>query len=278
MGHYLNTNFDLNSDALVELFDELPIWAAPFGLKLLDAIVYQKNISVLDIGFGAGFPLTEMAMRLGESCKIYGIDPWDAAIRRTEKKIQFYGIKNIEIIKGFAENIPLPDNSISLITSNNGLNNVVDIEKTLSECSRISKQGGQFIHTYNLENSMLEFYEILEQVLGRNHMFSEIMKMKDHIYKKRKPLKEFVELLELNQFKVISVETDQFNYKFADGTALLNHYFIRLAFLDGWKSFIPVEQQTAVFHEVEEHLNQKALKDGCLNLSIPFVLINAEKI
>ena len=112
MSNYLKTDFDFDSDLLLELFDELPIWAAPFGLKLLDSIKYKKNISALDIGFGAGFPLTEIAMRLGETCKIYGIDPWNAAIRRTEKKIEFYGIKNIEIINGVAENIPLPDLSL----------------------------------------------------------------------------------------------------------------------------------------------------------------------
>jgi len=139
MSNYLRTDFDFDSDLLLELFDELPIWAAPFGLKLLNSIKYRKNISALDIGFGAGFPLTEIAMRFGETCKIYGIDPWEAAIRRTKKKIQFYEIKNVEIINGVAENIPLPDKSVELITSNNGLNNVENIEKALSECSRITK-------------------------------------------------------------------------------------------------------------------------------------------
>ena len=36
MSNYLKTDFDFNSDLLLELFDELPIWASPFGLKLLD--------------------------------------------------------------------------------------------------------------------------------------------------------------------------------------------------------------------------------------------------
>jgi hypothetical protein len=37
---------------------------------ILDSVKYRKNISVLDIGFGAGFPLTEIAMRLGRTCKV----------------------------------------------------------------------------------------------------------------------------------------------------------------------------------------------------------------
>jgi len=277
MSNYLKTDFDFDSDLLLELFDELPIWAAPFGLKLLDSIKYRKNISALDIGFGAGFPLTEIAMRLGETCKIYGIDPWDAAIRRTEKKIEFYGIKNIEIINGVAENIPLPDNSVELITSNNGLNNVESIEKALSECSRITKTGGQLIHTYNLDTTMFEFYNLFKVVLTENKMDRELKKLDDQVYKKRKPLNEFIKLLELNNFRVTNILNDQFNYKYADGTTMLNHYFIRLAFLDGWKSIIPEEKQTEIFNRIENLLNQKAEKDGYVNLSVPFVLLDCVK-
>jgi ubiquinone/menaquinone biosynthesis C-methylase UbiE len=277
MSNYLKTDFDFDSDLLLELFDELPIWAAPFGLKLLDSIKYRKNISALDIGFGAGFPLTEIAMRLGETCKIYGIDPWDAAIRRTEKKIEFYGIKNIEIINGVAENIPLPDNSVELITSNNGLNNVESIEKALSECSRITKTGGQLIHTYNLDTTMFEFYDLLKVVLIENKMDRELKKLDDQVYKKRKPLNEFIKLLELNNFRVTNILNDQFDYKYADGTTMLNHYFIRLAFLDGWKSIIPEEKQTEIFNRIENLLNQKAEKDGYVNLSVPFVLLDCVK-
>lgn len=277
MNNYLKTDFDFDSDLLLELFDELPIWASPFGLKLLDNIKYRKNIAVLDIGFGAGFPLTEIAMRLGETCKIYGIDPWDAAIRRTKKKIEFYGIKNIEIINGIAENIPLLDNSVELITSNNGLNNVESIEKSLSECSRITKTGGQLIHTYNLDTTMYEFYDLLKEILTTEKMDRELKELDNHVYKKRKPLNEFVKLLELNNFKVTNILNDQFDYKFADGTAMLNHYFIRLAFLDGWKSIIPQEKQIEIFNCIESLLNKKAEKDGYVSLSVPFVLLDCVK-
>ncbi len=92
MTQYLKTDWDYNSDRLIEVFDELPLWAAPFGLKLLEGIRYKKGIQALDIGFGAGFPLTEIAMRLGKDSKIYGIDPWEAAVGRAEKKIDYYGV------------------------------------------------------------------------------------------------------------------------------------------------------------------------------------------
>src|SRR5690554_8233292 len=85
MTKYLKTDWDYNAERLVEVYDELPLWAAPFGLKLLEGIKYKKGIKAVDIGFGAGFPLTEIAMRLGKDSIIYGIDPWEAGVDRAER-------------------------------------------------------------------------------------------------------------------------------------------------------------------------------------------------
>jgi arsenite methyltransferase len=182
---YLNKEYNLNNNSLVSVVDELPLWSAPFGLKLLETIQYKKNIKVLDIGFGLGFPLLEIAMRLGNTCKVYGIDPWKAAIERTKLKIKYYGISNVELIEGVAEDIPLQDGSIDLLVSNNGINNVQDLSKTLSECNRVAKKGAQFVITVNLPNSMIEFYCIFEKVLGQNGLAYLIPNVKSHILKKR---------------------------------------------------------------------------------------------
>jgi arsenite methyltransferase len=274
MKNYLHSKFDLNSDELMEVFDELPFWAAPFGIKLIDKVALRKGIRALDIGFGAGFPLTKLAMRLGNSCKVYGIDPWAAAIKRARKKIAFYGIENIEILEGVAEEIPFATDSIDLIVSNNGINNVADLGKVLSECSRVMKQGGQFVLTMNLNNTMLEFYNILEEFLQKSNMQAEIETMNQQIYKKRKPLCEFLDLLENHGFAINEIDHDQFDYKFVDGTALLNHHFINMAFLNGWKSIVPVEKQEFIFTEIEKRMNEKARIDGFFKLSVPFVVIN----
>lgn len=278
MNDHLITAFDFNSDELIELFDELPFWAAPFGLKLLENVRMRKNSTVLDIGFGAGFPLTELAMRFGKSSKVYGIDPWEAAIKRAEKKIAFYGIDNVEIIRGVAENIPLGDRSVDLITSNNGLNNVSDLNKTLSECSRIMKSGGQFIQTMNLSETMIEFYDIMEEVLKEWGMQTEIDAMWNHIYRMRKPLEELVSLVEQNGFSVKKVIKDQFNYTFADGSTVLQYYFIRLAFLDSWKNIVSEDKQAEIFEIIENKMNKIAEDQGFFKLSIPFAVIDSEKI
>jgi ubiquinone/menaquinone biosynthesis C-methylase UbiE len=275
MKKYLSDRYDL--DKLVDVLDEVELWSAPFGLKLLDYIDYKPNISAIDIGFGTGFPLTELGMRLGESSIVYGIDPWKKAIERVNKKIDYYGIKNIRIIEGIAESIPLDNDSIDLITSNNGINNVQDIDKVLSECSRIIRKGGQFIQTMNLDKSMFEFYGQLESVLSALHMDKEIDLMRLHIAQKRPPLDYIISMIQKHGFMVKDLEHDQFNYRFTNGTAMLNHYFIRLAFMDSWMKLLPNDKVEQVFDMIEFRLNEQSQKLGCIKLSIPYIMINSIK-
>lgn len=275
MKKYLSNDFDLIE--FVNVYDECSIWSAPFGLKLLDYIDYKQNISALDIGFGTGFPLTEIALRLGESSTVYGIDPWADAIVRARKKIEYYRITNIKIFEGVAESIPLKNNSVDLIVSNNGINNVSDINQVISECSRIIKSGGQFVQTMNLDKSMFEFYGQLEKVLSDLSMSKEIELMRQHIYEKRRPLDEMISMIQNHGFIIKNLEHDQFNYKFSNGTAMLNHYFIRLAFMDSWIKILPENKLEQIFDTVEMRLNDQAKMLGGIKLSIPFVLINAIK-
>lgn len=275
MKPYLSINFDLNE--LINVFDELPLWSAPFGLKLLENINYKKNITVLDIGFGAGFPLTEIAMRFGNGSVVYGIDPWKEAAVRAKQKIEYYGINNVKLIEGVAESIPLENDSIDLITSNNGINNVSDIDKVLSECSRIIKSGGQFVQTMNLDKSMIEFYNQLENLLSEMKLYKEIELMYKHIKQKRPPLHDFIALMQKHNFIINDVVEDEFCYKFTNATAMFNHYFIRLAFMESWIKLLPPDKVEQIFDTIENRMNNLAKEQGGIKLTIPFVLINAIK-
>jgi arsenite methyltransferase len=275
MKEYLHESIDFRK--IADYLDELPLWSAPFGLKLLEKIWYRKGITALDIGFGNGFPLLEIALRLGESSRVYGIDPWKEAIIRVKKKADVYGLHHISLIEGEAESIPLERGSIDLITSNNGINNVADISMVFAECSRVIKPGGQFVQSMNLDMSMFEFYNQLEQALAERNLFDEIETMHRHIYEKRKPLDEIITLLEKNGFAICDLQHDQFNYYFADASALFRHYFIRLAFIDAWKIIVPDKLRDSIFNQIETNLNRLQQVTHKLSLSIPFVVINAIK-
>jgi arsenite methyltransferase len=270
---YLN----LDSPENINVFDELPLWSAPFGIRLFEQIQLRKNITALDIGFGAGFPLTELAMRLGKSCTVFGIDPWEAAIVRTEEKLKHYGISHVKIIRGVAEEIPLEDNSVDLIVSNNGINNVADLSRVLAECSRVMRVNGQLVLSVNLDTTMIEFYSVMEEVLSELDMGETILKIQEHIYSKRKPLTELKALLDQNAFAVRNIVEDRFTYQFVDGTTLFQHFFLRLAFLPSWKNIVPAEKQEQVFERIEARLNEQARLTGKCILTVPFVVINCEK-
>jgi arsenite methyltransferase len=277
MTEFRKSNFNLNDKDTVSIIDELPLWSAPFGLKLLDAIKLRPNIIALDIGFGLGFPLLEIAQRLGNSSKVYGIDPWKAAIERTQIKINILGLTNIELIEGVAENIPLPDNSIDLIISNNGINNVQNLEEVMNECKRVAKISAQFVVTINLDGTMVEFYNELEKVLSEEGLNENIAKLKKHIYHKRRPLEELKNLFEINGFKIEKVLHDSFKLRFLNATTMFNHYLIRLAFLDSWLDLVPADKVDILFSQIENRLNLKAQEYGELVLTVPFVLIDAKK-
>jgi hypothetical protein len=129
----------------------------------------------------------------------------------------------------------------------------------------------------NLDKSMFEFYGQLEKVLSDLSMSTEIELMRQHIYEKRRPLDEMISMIQNHGFIIKDLEHDQFNYKFSNGTAMLNHYFIRLAFMDSWIKILPKNKLEQIFDTIEMRLNDQAKMLGGIKLSIPYVLINAIK-
>lgn len=149
----------------------------------------QKNMNVLDVGCGLGFPLVELSQRLGKSCQCFGIDPWTTAIERAREKTHAWGIGNIEFYEGVAEDMPFENELFDVVFSNNGLNNVDDDAKSMQEIARVMKPNGQLVLTFNLEETFAEFYTAFENVLRQNGEHESITRLKAHIYAKRKPVK-----------------------------------------------------------------------------------------
>ncbi len=268
----------------ISFFDELPFWSAPFGIELLKHLKFRKFIQVLDIGPGTGFPLLEAAQRLGPTCTVFGLEPWQEARTRMLDKIRNYRIKNVVVMNGEAEDMPFEDGTFSCILSNNGLNNVKDIDQVLRECYRVTRPGAQLLFTCNLPGTMAEFYQVLEDVLSRhqgmvgNGGVEDIKrKIQTHIREKRKEAGEWASLVEKHGFRVEDIREEAFSYGFADGTSLLNYHFIRLAFFPSWQELIPEAYRVEVFSEVEKQLNDTAAEKGAVSLTVPFACYDCSR-
>ncbi|MCG6958374.1 methyltransferase domain-containing protein [bacterium BMS3Abin03] len=276
MKNYLQHTFDSDDPELISIIDELPLWSAPFGLKLLDNVQLKPNINVLDVGCGLGFPLIELSQRFGNTCKFYGVDPWQSALKRAQAKIYEYKITNTVVTKSIAEKLPFKNNSFDLIVSNNGTNNVQDIRQTLSECFRVSNTDAQFLTTMNLENSIIEFYNVFEETLIENNLKEEVGKMKAHIYSKRKPIDEMKSLIENSGFKIKNIIEDNFSLRFLNALTMFNHTLIKYWFLGSWKDILKPENLEKIFKLVEVKLDKIAKQNGEIKLTIPYVLIDCK--
>jgi arsenite methyltransferase len=273
MQKYTANSIDVNDPKIVSTFDEAPIWSAPFGQRLLDSIELKKNQKVLDIGSGTGYPVLELAQRLGSSSVVKAIDPWQVALDRAEFKRVIFGISNLEFILGEAEKMPFRENVFDLIISNNGINNAEDMTQAISECHRVAKPGGLLIQTFNLPETMHEFYDVYKSVLEDNEMSEYIEKIDEHIKLRRKPVEYVTRIMRENGFLTDHIEIDSFTYEFLDAEAMFAHYFIRLAFLDTWTSIIPAEKVDDIFSKIKNKMAESPLK-----LTIPFALIKSRKI
>jgi ubiquinone/menaquinone biosynthesis C-methylase UbiE len=258
-------------------YDDLPLWSAPFGLALLETIRMVPGINVLDIGSGSGFPMLELAGRMGRSCMVYGLDPSEESIRMITAKKEAKGLEFCRIVRGVAEEIPFPDEYFGLIVSNNGLNNVASLEKSLAECFRVADLGAQVVFTMNLPRTMNEFYTVFESVLIEAGLENEVSLMHAHIHEKRKPTEYLQTAITASGFDLKSTILNSFTMKYCDGTAFLSDPFIRKAFLPPWKAIVPVDQSATLFSSVETALNNAASARGELVMTVPYVCFDILK-
>jgi arsenite methyltransferase len=110
----------------------------PFAAK----VIREGNV-ILDIGSGSGTDALIASTLTGAQGKVYGLDMTQAMLDKLRHNIDEMGVKNVIPIEGNAEDIPLPDGSVDVVTSNGVLNLVPDKPRAFAEIARVLKPGGR---------------------------------------------------------------------------------------------------------------------------------------
>jgi ubiquinone/menaquinone biosynthesis C-methylase UbiE len=274
MRGYLDFQIDFSDPAMVSAYDELPLWSAMAGLLLLENVPLSPATRVLDVGCGTGFPLIELAERLGSPSRVCGIDPWSGALRRARFKARVRGAGNVEAVLGDAAALPFRDSTFDLIVSNLGINNFSDPETVLRECRRVGAPESRVALTTNLKGHMQEFYDVFRETLTALGDGEALSALDAHVAH-RATVEGLENLFERSGFRLSRAVERKASMRFSGGGALLRHYFIQLGFLDGWKGVVADERREEVFARLEEDLNRAAKLRGALHLTIPLAYVEA---
>lgn len=267
---------DYTQPGFGDLYDELPLWSAPFGLLLLDRVPMKSGITILDVGSGTGFLTLELAQRCGPESKVIAVDPWKPGMTRLRNKLDELGITNVKLIEQDAAAMNLPHESIDVIVSNLGINNFEDVDAVLRACFRVAKPDAKLFLTTNLVGHMSEFYEVYRATLIELEQSDRLAALDDHIIH-RGTVDSISTTIRDAGFEVLHIDTQSFRMRFANGSSLLRHYFIRLGFVQGWKLVAAPDSVEATFETLERNLNTVSAQRGELVLTIPMACIEARK-
>ena len=103
--------------------------------------------TVLEIGFGTGHCLKQMAVLVGEKGKVYGIDISSGMLAASKKRLEKAGLWNrVELFCGDALKMPYEDDKFDAVFSSFNLElfDTPEIPKVLAEIKRVLRPDGRF--------------------------------------------------------------------------------------------------------------------------------------
>jgi arsenite methyltransferase len=107
------------------------------------ADVIRSRDTVLDIGSGSGTDALIAAMLTGPGGVVHALDMTPAMREKLQRNVAAAKVSHVHMLAANAEQIPLPDASVDVVTSNGVLNLVPDKPVAFAEIARVLKPGGR---------------------------------------------------------------------------------------------------------------------------------------
>ncbi len=98
---------------------------------------------VLDLGSGGGIDVILSARRVGPTGKAYGLDMTEEMLELARRNAAEAGVANVEFLRGYIEDVPLPDGSVDVVISNCVVNLSTDKPRVFAEMHRVLRPGGR---------------------------------------------------------------------------------------------------------------------------------------
>ena len=98
---------------------------------------------VLDLGSGGGIDVLLSAQRVGPDGKVYGLDMTEEMLALAISNRDKAGVRNVEFLRGFIEDVPLPANTVDVVISNCVINLSPDKDRVFAEIFRVLRPGGR---------------------------------------------------------------------------------------------------------------------------------------
>lgn len=143
---------------------------------IVEAIKNVYGLEILDIGGGTG-TLAKELISLGANVTI--LDPEINMTKMAKEKS-----KEVKIINGYSDNIPLEDSSIDIIVMRDSFHHIHKKEETLQQCKRILKKDGKIvIYEFDKKSFMAKAIFIFETFCFERIKMLTIDEMKMLTYK-----------------------------------------------------------------------------------------------
>jgi arsenite methyltransferase len=103
----------------------------------------KEGERVLDLGSGGGIDVLLSARRVGPTGKVIGLDMTEEMLALAIRNAQEAGATNVEFLRGYMEDVPLPAGTIDVIISNCVINLSIDKPRVFVEMARVLRPGGR---------------------------------------------------------------------------------------------------------------------------------------
>jgi demethylmenaquinone methyltransferase/2-methoxy-6-polyprenyl-1,4-benzoquinol methylase len=138
----------------------------PLKHQGLQKLAAKPGERVLEIGFGTGHCLVDLAKAVGVAGRAYGIDLSDKMVELARQNLAKQNLADrVELFCADATKLPLPDASLDAVFSSFTLElfDVPEIPLVLAECRRVLKPGGRLavvsVSKEGKESLLVEAYE-----------------------------------------------------------------------------------------------------------------------